>query len=71
MQRTSLVVTPLARRASGIPTAQAGKRRADCVPPLIADVRPHIRFTAALDFQEEHHGQIPDRFSKRGNGCAR
>jgi hypothetical protein len=34
-------------------------------------VRPHTRFTAAVNFQEEHHGQIPDLFSKRGNGCAR
>ena len=25
----------------------------------------------AVNFQEEDHGQIPDLFSKRGNGCAR
>jgi hypothetical protein len=34
-------------------------------------VRPHTRFTTAVNSQEEHHGQIPDLFSKRGNGCAR
>jgi hypothetical protein len=40
-------------------------------PQLQSCVRPHTRFTAAVNFLEEHHGQIPDLFSKRGNGCAR
>jgi ABC-type lipoprotein release transport system permease subunit len=29
------------------------------------------RFTTTVNSQEEHHGQIPDLFSKRGDGCAR
>jgi hypothetical protein len=48
MQRTSLVVTPLAAAANDNLQRSSGKRRADYPPPLIAGVRRPVSIRLTL-----------------------
>lgn len=57
------------RRRRGVALHQAPDRARE--RPRIIEVRPHTGFTTAINSQKEHHGQVPDLFSKRGDGCAR
>ena len=49
----------------------AGSSRPPRTAAAEPGVRPHTGFTTAINSQKEHHGQVPDLFSKRGDGCAR